>query len=289
MSTPDGKRVLNVIEHKVRTGETLDSVAQAHGMTWRELAQFNWGTQQPDRINHHLYKEVGCRKKTADGKNYVFDDGDEPGKIYVPRAWRQDGLMTDMTHTIRVRPLRTDTRRRRIRLFDWYSQPMAGAPYRVDADGQEICRGNADAHGDITLPDTPATMCTVYWGTRQAVAPPSEPVDQGPPPLGTSSGGEGDQGASSSSAPGQEFEFEREIFLDVDSAVQGEPADHQDATRKRLSNMGYASAPVLAHNVRAFQRDAGQDITGLIEDAEDLVCGHHDEQCQPPGEGEALA
>lgn len=95
--------IAHVLEHRVQTGETLASIAAAHDLTWQELAEFNWGTSSPDRINQHLRDDVGCTRKTPDGFNYVFTSADEPGLIYVPKPWQQTSLPTGRTHTIRVR------------------------------------------------------------------------------------------------------------------------------------------------------------------------------------------
>jgi hypothetical protein len=40
---------------------------------------------------------------TKNGKNYMFDDSDDPGIIFIPRPWKLTGLVTDATHVLRVR------------------------------------------------------------------------------------------------------------------------------------------------------------------------------------------
>jgi hypothetical protein len=101
------KRIAEIEEHKVKTGESIKSLAEANGMTWQELAKFNWDTDVPDEINKHLRDEVGCTKKTRDGYNYMFDNSDDPGIIYLPKSkdWKESGLQTDKTHTLRVRKI----------------------------------------------------------------------------------------------------------------------------------------------------------------------------------------
>ena len=99
--------LIAVIEkHKVKSGETLKSLAEAHGLTWQQLALFNWNTDDQDDINNHLRDDVGCTKKSPDGNNYVFSSDDSPGIICVPTKWVKAGLPTDQTHMIRVRPFR---------------------------------------------------------------------------------------------------------------------------------------------------------------------------------------
>jgi hypothetical protein len=97
------RRIAVIEEYKVKTGDTLKSLAKSCGMTWQELAEFNWGTSDPGGINEHLRDDVGCRKKTADGDNYVFDDSDDPGIVYLPVPLKKDGLATEQTHTIRAK------------------------------------------------------------------------------------------------------------------------------------------------------------------------------------------
>ncbi|UCF85627.1 MAG: LysM peptidoglycan-binding domain-containing protein [Desulfobacteraceae bacterium] len=97
-----GSLIAVIEKHKVKTGETQESVASEAGLTWQELAKFNWNTSDPADIDEHLSFDVGCTKTTEDGKSYIFDDSDNPGIIYVPKQWKKEALATDTTHTIRV-------------------------------------------------------------------------------------------------------------------------------------------------------------------------------------------
>jgi len=90
-------------EHNAKTGDSLNSIAQSAGLTWQELAKFNWNTQNPKEINEHLRDEVGCTKKTKDGLNYIFDDSDHPGIVYIPTKWEASGLATEKKHVIRLK------------------------------------------------------------------------------------------------------------------------------------------------------------------------------------------
>ncbi|APR80222.1 Hypothetical protein A7982_05569 [Minicystis rosea] len=83
---PKGKqpdyKLITLTRYKVKTGDSLDSLAKKVGITGKDLAKFNWGTDDPKEINKHLRWDVGCTKKS--GSNYVFDDSDKPGLIYLP-------------------------------------------------------------------------------------------------------------------------------------------------------------------------------------------------------------
>ena len=100
-----GLVIAGIEEHKVATGESLQKLADQVGMTWLALAKFNWDTAVPKKINECLHDYVGCTRRTPDGHNYVFDDDDQPGVLYIPRPWFADGLATDREHIIRVKAL----------------------------------------------------------------------------------------------------------------------------------------------------------------------------------------
>ncbi len=102
---PGTKYIAAVEEHKVKTGETLESIAKSIGITWQDLAKFNWGTDNSEEIHKHLHSIVGCTNKTADRKSYKLDDSDKPGIIYMPKQSNLPKFATNQVHVIRVRPV----------------------------------------------------------------------------------------------------------------------------------------------------------------------------------------
>lgn len=94
-------QIAEIEKHRVRSGETLASLATAAGLTTAELARFNFGTDCPAEVDKHLRDDVGC---TRDAKgDLVFDDNDDPGIILIPKTFARTGLLTDQLHTIWVR------------------------------------------------------------------------------------------------------------------------------------------------------------------------------------------
>jgi hypothetical protein len=73
-------------EYKVKTNETLVSIARANGISEAELNLYNFGTTKPPEINWYLKNRVGCTKATHDGKNWMFTTDARQGKgtIYLP-------------------------------------------------------------------------------------------------------------------------------------------------------------------------------------------------------------
>ena len=79
------------IPYRVKTGDSWDSVAQAHKLTAWQLIEFNFPVIKNTanfqlkcrEVNWLLRTHVGCTK-SSDGKNYRFDATYNPGRVYLP-------------------------------------------------------------------------------------------------------------------------------------------------------------------------------------------------------------
>jgi hypothetical protein len=91
------------IEHRVKTGESLQSIAESYGLTWQALALFNFGTDEPREVNHCLHAYTGCRQRTKDRKNFIFTSSDVPGVIYVPKPKLEFGLATGTAYRLHLK------------------------------------------------------------------------------------------------------------------------------------------------------------------------------------------
>src|SRR3569623_970173 len=91
------------LEHKVKSGETLEGLADKNGVTWQQLALFNYSTDMPADVPRCLHVYSGCTRRTADGKIYVFSDGDVPGILYIPKPVKPLSLPTGNKHKVRVK------------------------------------------------------------------------------------------------------------------------------------------------------------------------------------------
>lgn len=70
--------------YRVKNGESWTSIANsAHIDVWK-LIEFNFRTRNPDEVNWYLRRNVGCRRTTADGRNYIFSSDASPGVVYLP-------------------------------------------------------------------------------------------------------------------------------------------------------------------------------------------------------------
>ncbi len=89
-------------EYKVQDGDSLDNIAVKAGLTWQELAKFNWGTDKPREVNKMLQARVGCTSRTADGLNFIFTSQDDPGIIYIPEDAQPQILPVNQTKNVSV-------------------------------------------------------------------------------------------------------------------------------------------------------------------------------------------
>lgn len=154
-----GVRIAQIDEHKVRGGESIKSLAEQNGLTWQQLAIFNWETDVPDEINVKLADQVGCTQKAPDGVNYRFDDSDEPGLVLIPKPWSVQGLATDQTHTIRVR---TETRFYLV-LENDDKLRIPEAEYEVNLADGSIRKGRLGRSGVGVIKNPPPGDVEVYY------------------------------------------------------------------------------------------------------------------------------
>ena len=87
----------HVYEYKVKTGDSIASLAKACGCSWQYLAQLNCGTDDPDKINWYLGHYFVCTQKS--GANYIFTSADRPGILLLPR-------FSELASGLRVRTIR---------------------------------------------------------------------------------------------------------------------------------------------------------------------------------------
>lgn len=109
LRSPDPERrpaLTAVRRHRVRTGDTLGSVARQHGLEEQALVRFNFGTTDEAEVQRLLAREVGCRTVDFATGAYVLTDADRPGLLYVPVPFVAEGQRTDNDYVLRVHRVR---------------------------------------------------------------------------------------------------------------------------------------------------------------------------------------
>jgi type VI secretion system secreted protein VgrG len=98
------KRLVKAKEYKVKDGDTLDSIASANGLTVKQLAQFNWKTDDAGPENKKFRDKLGSRTLDTDKKTYLLGKDDDPGILYIPELpGTPKAFATNGTHTITVK------------------------------------------------------------------------------------------------------------------------------------------------------------------------------------------
>jgi hypothetical protein len=72
------------VAYKVKDNDSWVSIAKRQGVDVWNLIEFNFKTRNPDEVNWYLRHRVGCKKTTADGKNWMFSSDAKPGIIHLP-------------------------------------------------------------------------------------------------------------------------------------------------------------------------------------------------------------
>jgi hypothetical protein len=96
-----GRFLARLIKYKVSDSETLESVAEANGLSVDELTQFNWGTTDPKEIQKRLFLDVGCRETDSSGK-FILTRRDTPGIIYIARPMELSLMASGPRQILRV-------------------------------------------------------------------------------------------------------------------------------------------------------------------------------------------
>jgi hypothetical protein len=160
--------------------ETILAKCEA-GITWQELAIYNWGTDDPKEVNRALIETVGVRTvDDADPSKSVLDPALGPdgaaGKILLPKTWKKDGLALEKHHKITIKPLRPAPAIRINTLDKWFipgdetcaiNYGLEGIKERADkvdfeVYGSNYCKATAAADGEF-LKFTYAALDIPLW------------------------------------------------------------------------------------------------------------------------------
>lgn len=166
-------KVVIILDHHLARGETIDDIAEAHGLTWEELAMFNWETtdraevdeilaeperetepaeeEQPEEqpLRYHLEGDDDTAPEEEREVSEELPNLALPNRsLLVPKQWTEGGLGTGGLHTIRVRG--PGERRAFISLVlydDWWQSRLAGKPYTIEGPGGPLFEGTTDESG----------------------------------------------------------------------------------------------------------------------------------------------
>lgn len=123
--------------HRVKDGETLEGIATANGVTWRDLALYNWGTDEPDEIQRALLETIGCSKLDSFPPKTVLKPAPgAPAELLVPCPWAAPApLETKKVHLVHVRRTLPATAIAIRRLSPWFLPGLDECPIEYKLEG----------------------------------------------------------------------------------------------------------------------------------------------------------
>ncbi|MCI5224499.1 MAG: hypothetical protein D3924_17975, partial [Candidatus Electrothrix sp. AR4] len=89
-------------------GDTLQAIAEretaaGNPLTWKDIARFNWGTDDPAIVDEFMRDQMGCYKR-GENKRFVFSaDIDSLEPLRIPVSFESTGHSVNKEHTLRVR------------------------------------------------------------------------------------------------------------------------------------------------------------------------------------------
>jgi len=105
------KHLVAAVPLRVADRETLQRIADRAGvLSWKALARFNWGTDEPEKVIEGAVRRVGAERKEKLSE-LVFSSKDRPGILFVPQPFLMRGLTTNRVHYLRVNSIRWPRRR----------------------------------------------------------------------------------------------------------------------------------------------------------------------------------
>ncbi|MEM7157284.1 MAG: LysM peptidoglycan-binding domain-containing protein [Myxococcota bacterium] len=160
----DAPALISVVPHRVRTGETLDGIAESHGLTAERLAEFNWGTTDEDIVQERLREEVGCVDLDDDGAPALTDRAD-PGVLWIPRDLALHGLSTGREHVWPVQPAKPLY----VSLITEDGLPIGGTAFEIDFENGSTQRGMLGPRGVGYVMDPPPGWYLVRYPDRDDI------------------------------------------------------------------------------------------------------------------------
>lgn len=94
--------------YQPKDGDTLQAIAEAetaagNPVTWQEIAQYNWGTQDEEEIENFLREELGAVARGEDRKYRLRASDTGEGELKIPKRYQLKNIPIKNTHTIKLK------------------------------------------------------------------------------------------------------------------------------------------------------------------------------------------
>lgn len=103
-------KAAEAVDVKPAENDTLAAIVArephvAEGITWQEVALFNWGTDEPAEVNEALRQTIGCEQPAEDPSESKLTPSkgpETPGSIKVPKLLKQEDLKDKATVALKL-------------------------------------------------------------------------------------------------------------------------------------------------------------------------------------------
>jgi hypothetical protein len=91
-------------EHQIRNGDTLETIGKPYGITAKELAKFNFGTDDIMEVAKFSWGRLGCSVESKDRDfKFIVNETDKPGVIFIPDKDSVPTFSINKSHEIELK------------------------------------------------------------------------------------------------------------------------------------------------------------------------------------------
>lgn len=169
------KHLCNIKAHQIQKGELFSSVAKKHGFSLEELAFFNWGSKDRQKVTEQQQLRFACGELAPSGEEYYLNEG----TIYIPEPVEKTGLSTSTQHVAFLK--QAGQRDVKARLLTSANHPIPNVEATLtlgddssvtaisDEDGVALFTGvPSDLEGEITYADEGDLMAKSHAANMHA-------------------------------------------------------------------------------------------------------------------------
>lgn len=133
--------------YALKEGDSITDIAEAEGVTVKEVAFCNWGSDDDAIVGRALFEEVGCRIFTEDWQDYRFT-GDESergsGEILIPERVLKKNAVMNQSYSFSLRTPRPARAVSIVKLDKWFAPGQESCDIKWAVEGEKHQLGKLD-------------------------------------------------------------------------------------------------------------------------------------------------
>jgi len=146
------KHLCNIKEHRVKKGDLFSDVARSHGFSVEELAFFNWGIKEKQKIPEQQKMRFECGELSPTGDEYFLNEG----TIYIPEPIIEKGLSTGVQHVAFLK--KAGQRDVKAKVLTSANHPVPLVEATLILGDESMVTGTTDEEGVVLFSGIPADL-----------------------------------------------------------------------------------------------------------------------------------